>query len=392
MKVQVCILASTLPVLLVVTIATFPGERLEEALPSVPIVPTKWPVWGTQGTQAAQKAPETQPVAGPVQKQPVGKPGPEISSIFEALLASVTDFRLRTIDALSSMEWTSPYKLLVAGKVNYVTGRPQSLWSNVLVLPNFEVGDRVKFDAEGKIAISSDIVSLRGRSLEGAVLVNAHLRKADSTGAQLAGADFTGADLREAKFECGRVGSSLFGKCAQLEGAILNAARLQGASLDLAQLQGASLGGAQLQGASLFGAQLQGAWLDYAQLQGASLSHVYVWRAKPPAADDAKGALIERPETGPIYFGLDCPLDAKTPCDWSAASFAALKSPIEQQVTGDRRRDEALKQTERIGKRPYTEDRASAKAWVDLEGSSPPAEIYCQGLVEQLKKIGCAAD
>ena len=43
-----------------------------------------------------------------------------------------------------------------------------------VVPPNFEVGDRVKFDAEGKIAISSNSVSLRGRSLEGAVLVGAH--------------------------------------------------------------------------------------------------------------------------------------------------------------------------------------------------------------------------
>lgn len=53
------------------------------------------------------------------------------------------------------MGWVTLHELLVAGEVNYITGRPKSLWSNVLVLPNFEVGDRIRSDAEGKISISS---------------------------------------------------------------------------------------------------------------------------------------------------------------------------------------------------------------------------------------------
>jgi hypothetical protein len=140
-KVQAWFLVSFLPVLLVVAIATFPGEWLEEKLPWVP-------------------------------------------------------------------GWATLHELLVAGQVNYATGGPQRLFSNVLVLPNFQVGDRVKFDAEGKIAISSNNVSLRGRSLEGAVLAFAHLRNAGSTGASLARANFIGADLREAKFECEHIGGS----------------------------------------------------------------------------------------------------------------------------------------------------------------------------------------
>jgi hypothetical protein len=164
-KVQAWMLASTLPILLVFTIATFPGEWLEENLPSLPLVPTEWPPWGSNRA--------------------------------------------------------SLHELLVAGGSDYVAQRPKSLWSNVLVLPNFEIGDRIKFDAEAKIAISSDAISLRGRSLEGVVFRGAHLRKADFTAAQLIGADFTRADLREAKFECedhGRI-------CAQLQGAWFDSAR-----------------------------------------------------------------------------------------------------------------------------------------------------------------------
>lgn len=240
-KVGALLLASFLPVLLVVTIATFPGEWLEENLPSVRLIPTTWEAWTLPSIEAIQA-----PGSG----------------------------------------WATLHELLVAGKVNYVTGRPQSLWSNVLVLPRFEVGDRVKFDAEGKIAISSDAMSLRGRSLEGAVLVNARLKKADFDGASLANANFIKADLREAKFNCDL---SVNGKiCTQLRGVSFNEAQLQGASFDGAQLQMASLVGADLQGASLNDAQLQDASLDYAQLKGAflhgapvSTAHSYKVRRRP---------------------------------------------------------------------------------------------------------------
>ena len=163
LTVRAWLLVSILPVLLVVTIATFPGEWLEETLPPVRFIPTTWAAWTLPSVEAIQTA---------------------------------------------GSGWVTLHDLLVAGQVNYVTGRPHSLLSNVLVLPNFEVGDRVKFDPEGKIAISSNNVSLRGRSLEGAVLAFAHLRNAGSTGASLARANFIGADLREAKFECEHIGGS----------------------------------------------------------------------------------------------------------------------------------------------------------------------------------------
>jgi uncharacterized protein YjbI with pentapeptide repeats len=225
-KVAAWALASLTPVLLGFTIATFPGEWLEQSIPTVRLVPTTWEAW-----------------------------------------------------RLPKSGWVSLHELLIAGEVDYVTRKPESLWSNRLVLPNFEIGDRIKFDAEGKIALAPETISLRGRRLEGAVFAGARLRKADFTGAQLAHADFKDADLREARFVCDYAGDDE--KCAQLQGAMLGGAQLQGASLDgaeledarlnYAQLQGASLDHAELQGASLDDAQLQGASLDRAQLQGASL-------------------------------------------------------------------------------------------------------------------------
>ncbi|HEY1261815.1 MAG TPA: pentapeptide repeat-containing protein [Stellaceae bacterium] len=158
---------SLLPILLVVTIATFPGEWLEDNLPAVRLLPTSWEAWTAPSIEAIQKA---------------------------------------------DSGWATFHELLVAGAPNYVAQRPSSLWSNVLVLPNFAVGDRVKFDAEGKISIASDSLSLRGRALEGAVFAGAHFAKADFTGAQLAGAIFIEADLREAKFECDSIGQGP--KCA----------------------------------------------------------------------------------------------------------------------------------------------------------------------------------
>jgi uncharacterized protein YjbI with pentapeptide repeats len=57
--------------------------------------------------------------------------------------------------------------------------------SNTLVLPNIDVIDHAKFDTETKIAALPQTLSLRGRQLEGAVLLFADLRKVDFTAADL---------------------------------------------------------------------------------------------------------------------------------------------------------------------------------------------------------------
>ncbi len=395
-KVAAVVLASLAPVLLVFTIATFPGEWLERNLPPVRFVPTKW-------------------------------------------------------STPKSMGWSSLHELLVAGAVDFVARKPTSLWSNRLVLPDIDVIDHAKFDSDAKIAALPESLSLRGRRLEGAVLAGARLRKVDFTAAHLQGATLDDADLREAKFECETdpqrataqkrcaqlQGASLVG--AQLQGALLDNAQLQGASLENAQLQGVSLAGAQLQGASLddaqlqgtslvraqlqgaslenaqlqgaflagarlqgaslAGAQLQGASLKDAQLQGASLDDAqlgdallegsFVWRADPRNMESA-GARVVAPESGPKHRGPDCPNPAAV-CDWSAASFAGLKQPIEAQVADENRRAEALQRIAKLDPaNPLPGEETMAQAWADLARSSPTPDTYEKNLAERWRQRGCA--
>ena len=397
-KILAWLLVSCLPFLLVVTIATFPGEWLEENLPPVRFIPTTWAAWQLPSLQAIQKA---------------------------------------------GSGWVTLHELLVAGSsVNYITGRTQSLFSNVLVVPNFEGGDRL---------------SLRGRSLEGAVLAFAHLTNADFTGASLARANFGRADLREAKFDCENTAGGIPGflpigrkskdlKCAQLQEADFAFARLQGASfdgaqmqgdiffyaqlqgvnLDNAQLQGSEFGGVSMQGASLQATQLQGAWLEKAQLQGVELDYALlqgtnlheaqlqgasliftqlqganlyeaqlqgatflyniVWRTYPPS--NAEGAYVVGPEPGPKNSWVNC---TTSECDWSEASYTTLKSLIENLDPFVRVR--ALQLIAVLGKPPFVADEASAKVWKDLaEESARSAGSYFDTLAKTLKAIGCAAE
>jgi uncharacterized protein YjbI with pentapeptide repeats len=165
------------------------------------------------------------------------------------------------------------YLHLVGGAVDDTSRKPASLWSNVLVLPNFDAIDHTKFDKEEKFDAVSETISLRGRNLSGAALGGIHLRKADLTGAQLQGATLDKAQMQGADLSY-----------ADLRGAMLDKAQLQGATLDKAQLQGADLAKAQLQGAKLDGAQLQGAILQDALLQGASLAGARLQAANLHAA------------------------------------------------------------------------------------------------------------
>jgi len=144
------------------------------------------------------------------------------------------------------MEWTAPHKLVLEGEVDLIARKQASPWSNRLVLPQIDATDREKFDIEAKIAKARGTLSLRGRRLEGAVLVEADLRKVDFTAARLRGASLDHSQLQTASLDN-----------AQLQGALLQDAQLQGASLKDVNSQGASLLRANLQGASLVEAQLQ---------------------------------------------------------------------------------------------------------------------------------------
>jgi uncharacterized protein YjbI with pentapeptide repeats len=173
--------------------------------------------------------------------------------------------------------WTSFHDLLFNGKVDLVTRRRNSLFSNTIVQVSTtkwrdaleaEKIDHLKTPDGGGL---KDILALRGRHLEGAVFYGADLRKSDLEGAYLQDALLFRAQLQGASL----IRASLQGATlqeAQLQGATLLEAQLQKANLDHAQLQGADLYKAQLQGAHLYKAQLQGASLNEAQLQGASLN------------------------------------------------------------------------------------------------------------------------
>jgi hypothetical protein len=131
-KIVALAFASLAPVLLVTAIATFPGEWLEDTLPSLQFI-----LW----------------------KDSKDKP-----------------WRLASL-----------HELLVAGEVDFAARKPKSLWSNRLVLPSFDVIDHAKFDSEAKIEALPETASFRARHLEGAVLIGATLRKVDFTGAQQLG-------------------------------------------------------------------------------------------------------------------------------------------------------------------------------------------------------------
>jgi Pentapeptide repeats (8 copies) len=148
------------------------------------------------------------------------------------------------------------------------------------VLPSIDVIDHAKFDTEAKVAALPETLSLRGRRLEGAVLLGAHLRKVDLTGARLQDADLSRADLREAKLGCEDIAPPQCIGAAQLKRANLREAQLQGVNLREARLEGAHLYWARLDGAFMWDVQLQGAHLEQAILDGADMSGAQLQETK----------------------------------------------------------------------------------------------------------------
>jgi uncharacterized protein YjbI with pentapeptide repeats len=297
----------------------------------------------------------------------------------------------------SSMGWVSLHELLF--EVDKDANIAESLFANRLFLPDLDVIDHVKFDSEAKIVALSQSISLRNRHLENAVLSRANLRKANFSGAflqgalldgaQLQGANLDGANLQRASLDSAELqGASLIATQlqgaslasvqlqgatllrAQLQFAYLAAARLQGSSLEEAILWEAVLSGADLQGSLLDRAQLQGADLSGAKLQGASLKNAFVWKAAPPDQAVIQDTLVDALETRAKYRDLGCELLA---CDW----------PPPQYVRRQGSRIESVK--------PEDEQNMSS-AWKGLEKTSPTTDDYEDGLVDYLMGIGCESN
>ena len=260
--------------------------------------------------------------------------------------------------------------------------------------------------------------NLEGADLSGASLLKVNLEGANLRGAFLLGADLRGAVLDGTQLQGAILGkASLQGaslRNAQLLGAALSLAEIQGASLENAQLQGASLGEASLQGASLRNAQLQGAWLqdahlkgailDNAQLQGAelagvhfegaSLRNAFVWRADARKAYGTTDARVERVETGrkrlefPREYWIKPQLVA-----WSAADLTSLISRVEREIP---RSQFALFPKVWLARlnpeTPLAEEQQMTEHWEKVQALSPAPDAYEAKLAEQWWQIGCSID
>jgi len=383
-KIRIFGAVSLVPILLVFTIATFPGEWLEDTLPPLQIVP-----WNGE------------------------------------------TFDLEKGEMVRSWRLTSLHELLVAGEVDFAARKPESLWSNRLVLPGFDAIDHTKFDSEAKIEAASETVSLRARHLEGAVLIGAELRKADFTGAQLQHAWLMNSDLREAKFGCPEVRRGAAHECGQLRGALLNSAKLEGASLDnaslertlldYADLQGATLNGADLRRASLIGARLQGASLDFAHLQGASLDSAQLQCASVNLANlqaailnkaNLQGASLDQAQLLGVTL-FDAQLQGasfRNVFSWRADARQAiwedarvlnpqfdpmsldLFEKLKQQFSDGAVRHATMRLIENLDPSKALEgEDEMTKVWQDQARASPAVEAFEKRLARTWREIGCAA-
>ena len=364
-----------LPVAFVFLVATFPGETLHTALPTIRFIPEKIFV-------------------------PDGPPDERLVSLHE---------------------------LLLNGGVDLVARRPRSVFPNVLVLPDLDAIDRAKYDTDEKIIAARQTISLRGRHLEGAILINADLRGADLTGAFMQEAQLSEADLRGAHLDSAERNiaaqdidhTRVLGEegKTQLQRASLSRAHLGGASLDSAQLQGADLWSAELQGVWFGQADLTGATLQDANLEGASFENVQllgtmlqrahlggaifkqsriqgasfqgahlegayvtdscVWRAN---LDDAMVAFarVTRPQAESAYPSKEG--DKSTDeCDWSASRFADLLVDMRRMLPAGKSNERIVSELEaRLNPAPpRNEDRVAAQVWTNLADRHPgDGEFY----------------
>ena len=250
-----------------------------------------------------------------------------------------------------------------------VVARPRFARSDLWPRPSRQGGPYRRRTAAGEFFGRGAASAKFGCDYNGGERKCAQLQGADPTEAQLQGADLgdaqlQGADLRYAKLQDANLrqaqlqGAGL--SFAQLQGATLSEVGLQGADLRYAQLQGDDLNFTRLQGADLENAGLQGADLRYAELQGADLNGALVWRAKVPDKNAAKD-VWGTPNAGAKSNGLECEYPREA-CDWSAASFAALRTLIIKEVPAGSDRDAALKRIAALEKPVDPADHSTADA------------------------------
>jgi len=276
--------------------------------------------------------------------------------------------------------WTSIHNVLFHGKVDQTTLRRKSHFSDTLVIVDFDALEAAKIADPEKLDAVKQTLILRGLNLEGAVFLNADLRKVDLTKAQLQGASLAGAQLQGAILDS-----------AQLQGATLDWAKLQGANLNNAKLQGANLNNAKLQGAILSTAELQGATLDSAELQGASLKDAELQGAELQNSK-LTGTDMSGAEVWHLNFDdaslIAVSVDGLNESAMSKDEFDNLRAQIEEIPEGEERKN-AL---ERIGKLDPDNSRNVASARKTLEKRSVAKTADKMSLADQLKTLACSVD
>jgi uncharacterized protein YjbI with pentapeptide repeats len=261
-------MASMIPILLVFTVSTYPGEWLNEKL-QLPIIGS------LHRFLFAGEADEV-----------TGRPRSWFSNVLVLTGQSFVD-----LDKLDKQQVSHSFRgrdlshvVLSEADVRKSDFSGANMNEAVLVfakLQNAHFGCARTGRGEALGCTQLKDANLLFAQLQGAQLTSSQLEGAELLAAQLQGADlvgtqFQGSDLRD----------------AQLQGANLERAGLEGANLREAGLEGATLAEAQLQGANLERAQLQGTWFSneveteegtkdivVAQMEAASLKGVSMWRA-----------------------------------------------------------------------------------------------------------------
>jgi hypothetical protein len=225
------------------------------------------------------------------------------------------------------------------------------------------------------------------RRITGLLLKNRDLTGANLEGVDVRYVDFTEAILNLVNLDSAWATMARFG-FAQLQGASLFNTRLQGSLFGNAIMRGAALDGAQLQGALLgiAASNYTGSGAGPAQLEGASFENACISRADARLAA-WKNAMVVHRETNPTVDKMD-------KCEWTAASFAALKQDIADEVPEGANKRAAMEKIEqRLDPTKSLEgEDEMAKFWADRERESLTPEAYTKALAAQFRELGCAAD
>jgi hypothetical protein len=175
--------------------------------------------------------------------------------------------------------------------------------------------------------------------------------------------------------------------------------------------------GAKLRGALLERAQFQGVVFSEADLRSAFLMEAFVWRAdaRPNNKYGELSAKIEGTRIGDLEMaprfvctdqkraevesahgviadprGFTMNVSSHDVCNWANSDYENLKRRVKEQISSDRRREDATNQIERLNpNRPLEGEAEMARQWVSLTGSSPSDSTYQPGLIRELTHIGC---